>query len=682
MDRLFLTILNMSLTGAIVIAAICLIRMPLKRVPKIISYCLWIVAGVRLAIPISFESIFGLIPARTRTIIADTGLLRTENGHIAADGYINNANVLPIVTDSYINNSNALPIVTENADALPILTDGYINNVSTLPGVTESSVISEIYTAAATSAMPWMMLITYIWLFGVVVMLAYGIVSYLILKRKMRDCTCIESNIYESEDIKSPFVLGFIHPKIFMPTGLSEDEYEYVLLHEQTHIRRWDHVIKFTAYFILSLHWFNPLAWIAFLLMSADMEMSCDERVLKEMGTKADYSRTLVSFASKRRFVGTSPLAFGEGGMKERVKNVLSFKKRSRIAVASAVVLVIAVSVGLLMNRAEIVPDYAGNYESGSLEGQPESDVSDDVRALLWANPEMQVNYEDNVDIVVGSLTDLYVPTYEQADFVSLEDDIYTLLRGMGMPRGWNLWWINRGGTSQLTGRNHPNILWIDYFARDESWSDREEIILMEIAHLLFDKFDELREVNFRVEGFEFEANDGIIKTAILTATRDAINGTEQWCLEERQSQSVYLSPLWRTVDASGRLLIHWRPVGYDYYALRDISESMPLPDSGWQFEGMELSSNRYIGYGANIFYLYINYTVRPQRGQNRASWWLTGTAEEVLFENAAKMFEESDELMTVAFRIWVLNGNEITLNTPNTPLNTHLIIINREEIG
>lgn len=311
MDRLFLSILNMSLTGTFVIAAICLIRLLLKasKVPKIISYCLWAVAGFRLIIPFSVESVFGLIPFRSQPIpIIERSIMPAEN----------------VI-------SNTLP-------ALPTVTPEIFTHVP----------------AVAVPAQNWAVIAALIWLLGVASMVVYGAVSYVILNRKMRTAVCIGSNIYEAENIKSPFVLGVINPKIFLPAGLSADENEYILLHERTHIRRRDHIVKFAAYFILALHWFNPLAWVAFLLLGADMEMSCDERVLKELGRKTDYSRLLVAFASKRRFIGTSPLAFGEGGMKERVKNVLNFKKRSRIAVAVAVVLTMVVSVGLMIDRAAL----------------------------------------------------------------------------------------------------------------------------------------------------------------------------------------------------------------------------------------------------------------------------------------------------------------------------------------
>jgi beta-lactamase regulating signal transducer with metallopeptidase domain len=309
MDKLFLTILNMSLTGAFVIAAICLARLPLKKAPKIVSYCLWTVAGFRLIFPLSIESVFSLIPFKARMIPSDIAMQsipRIDSG-------------IPFVNNAV---SSILPAATPTASVNPL----------------------QIWTTIGA----------FVWLIGVTVMIIYGVTSFVVLKRKMRDTVHIEANIYEAENIKSPFVLGVFKPKIYLPIGLSGKERSYILLHEQTHIRRRDHIVKFAAYFILCLHWFNPLAWVAFLLMGVDMELSCDERVLKEMGgeIKKDYSLSLLSLATQRRIIGGSPLAFGEGGVKERIKNVLNFKKPSRVIIVVSVALVAVLSVGFAVNRA------------------------------------------------------------------------------------------------------------------------------------------------------------------------------------------------------------------------------------------------------------------------------------------------------------------------------------------
>lgn len=308
MDKLFLTILNMSLTGAFVIAAICLVRLPLKKAPGIISYCLWAVAGFRLVFPFSIESAFSLIPFKAWTIPTDIAMQsvpRIDSG-------------IPFVNNAV---SSILPAATPTASINPL----------------------QLWTTIGAFG----------WLIGVAVMVIYGVASFVVLKRKMGKAAHIEANIHEAENVKSPFVLGVFKPKIYLPIGLSAQERSYILLHEQTHIRRHDHIVKIAAYFILCLHWFNPLAWVAFLLMGVDMELSCDERVLKEMGSeiKKDYSLSILTLAAERRIIGSSPLAFGEGGVKGRIKNVLNFKKPSWVIIFVSAALVVVLSVGFAVDR-------------------------------------------------------------------------------------------------------------------------------------------------------------------------------------------------------------------------------------------------------------------------------------------------------------------------------------------
>ena len=319
MENLFLTILNMSLTGAFVIVAICLARLPLKKAPKIISYCLWAVAWLRLAFPITIESALSLIPFRAAPIqqIPPTSPVTVIPPDLITQGVPNVESGTLIITD------------------------------------TAGSVIST--SAQTISTDPMQILLTvgaYVWLTGFAIMLIYGITSYIRLKNKMKSAIPAQADVYETDKTKSPFVLGISKPKIYIPQGLSMQERTYIILHERTHIRRRDHIIKIAAYFVLCIHWFNPLAWLAFLLMGADMEMSCDERVMKETdgAAKKEYSDLLLSLSANHRAIGGSPLAFSEGGLKNRIKNVLSFKKSSKFVVAVAIALTVALSMGLLVN--------------------------------------------------------------------------------------------------------------------------------------------------------------------------------------------------------------------------------------------------------------------------------------------------------------------------------------------
>jgi beta-lactamase regulating signal transducer with metallopeptidase domain len=305
MDKLFLCVLNMSLTASFVIAAVWLARLVLRRIraPKVVAYALWAVVLFNLLCPRKPSSALSLNPLKAAPIPLDAGMQTASR------------------IDSGI-------MVLNNA-ATPV--------------------------ANATPLQMWTMVGAYLWAFGATAMLICAVVSYVLLKRKLRFAAKRESGVYETDRIRSPFVLGFVRPKIYLPIGLADADFSYVLCHERTHVRRRDYLVKPVAYLALALHWYNPFVWLAYFLLCADMEMSCDERVLRELGgeVKTVYATALLNLAAGRRLVGFSPLAFGEGGVKERVKNVLHFKKRSRVIMLAAVALAAVLSVGFAVNKTD-----------------------------------------------------------------------------------------------------------------------------------------------------------------------------------------------------------------------------------------------------------------------------------------------------------------------------------------
>jgi len=310
MGSILLTVLNMSMTASFVILAVCAARLLLKKAPKAISYALWVVVAFRLVMPFSFESMFSLMPIKPNPIPQDIvyqAAPQIDTGLNTFDNAVNAS--LPAPAQELVSSINPLQV--------------------------------------------WLAIGELIWLIGIAAMVIYSIVTIFLLKRRLRGSVHIKDNIYAADNLKTPFVLGYINPKIYIPAGLNPEEKEYIILHEQTHIRRKDHIVKLFAYLVLCLHWFNPFVWVAFVLMGADMELSCDERVLKELGSgiKKDYSASLLSFSTGRRIINGSPLAFGEGGVKSRIKNVLNFKKPSRIIIIVAVLIVAALSIGFATNR-------------------------------------------------------------------------------------------------------------------------------------------------------------------------------------------------------------------------------------------------------------------------------------------------------------------------------------------
>lgn len=377
MDKIFLTVLNMTFTASFVIAAIILARFLLRKTPKIISYILWIAAGFRLVFPFSIESVLSLIPFKSQPIPQDITVQtvpRIDTGITVIDNAV--SNILP-----------SAPAV------VPAETAASVNPMQIL--ITAGSIV---------------------WLAGIAAMVIYSVVSIILLKRGLKSAVPAEGNIYETANIKTPFVLGIFKPKIYIPSSLYDTEKEYIILHERTHIRRHDNIIKFLAYFILSLHWFNPLVWAAFILMSADMEMSCDESVLKKIGgeKKKDYSLSLLSLSAERRKINGSPLAFGEGDTKKRIKNVLKFKKHSRIIIVLAVIAVAVLTVGFIVNRVsdnskeDIIKYTSQNIWIGNYEVSFE--LPEDCYVYYRTpNRDNLFSFNYNLDFIAPDLYQMYI---------------------------------------------------------------------------------------------------------------------------------------------------------------------------------------------------------------------------------------------------------------------------------
>lgn len=234
------------------------------------------------------------------------------------------------------------------------------------------------------------------------VLIIYSLMSIILLKKQLRNAKIIKENIFEVRNLKTPFVLGLIKPKIYLPHGINEEERYYILLHEQIHIKRKDHIVKVLAFFILTIHWFNPLVWIASILMGKDMEFSCDERVLKEVkeDIKKSYAATLLALSSKRFIINGSPLAFGEGDTKVRIKNVLNYKRPRFWVMMFTVILVGGLAIGLMSN-----PKYNESFENPT---QPNTNIDANMdnnsNGLEDKVPEEIIDL-DNIDNVIKDVS-------------------------------------------------------------------------------------------------------------------------------------------------------------------------------------------------------------------------------------------------------------------------------------
>ncbi len=309
MTSVFLSILNMSFTASIVVIAVILLRFALKCAPKWITVLMWALVAIRLVLPFSFESVFSLIPSSEP--------LPTE-----------------IIAENSFNINTGVNIVDRPVNEY--LDSHYYEGV----------------TVPSDNGIKMMDALSIVWLCGIAAMVIYAVASYIKMRIKVREAIRKEDNIYLCDSVATPFILGFIMPRIYLPSGINSSDAEYVIAHEKAHIKRLDHIIKPFSFALLCVYWFNPLIWIAYILLCRDIEFACDERVIKQSSEaiKVPYSEALISCALPRRSISACPLAFGEVGVKSRIKGVLSYKKPAFWIIIAAVIAIIISSVCLLTN--------------------------------------------------------------------------------------------------------------------------------------------------------------------------------------------------------------------------------------------------------------------------------------------------------------------------------------------
>lgn len=405
LEKIFLQTLNMSFTASIVILFVLIARLFLKRAPKSLSYALWAVVLFRLICPFSFESVFSFLPTKT--------------------GPISQGAIYRAATTIY----TGIPAINHLLN-------------SSLSATTPTSSVNtlQIWISIRTIG-------TMVWLLGIAILLIYSIVSLIRLQNSLINAVHERDNIYLAEHLGTPFVMGMIRPKIYLPTSLAAEEKGYILLHEEMHIRRLDHVVKIVSFFVLCLHWFNPLVWVAFFISGRDMEMSCDEAVIKELGSdvKKEYSTSLLTLATGRRIIGGTPLAFGEGDTKSRIKNILNYKKPAFWMLVVAAIAVICITVGLMSNPKDDLTDFAGvnavildidkNTQAMTVEGIDENNVIGDRCIVTWEKDALitiatsskptQLSIDDfsvgdTVVLFIGEVQESY-PTRAKATTIQLK---------------------------------------------------------------------------------------------------------------------------------------------------------------------------------------------------------------------------------------------------------------------
>lgn len=347
MENIFLQILNMSLTAAVTVVVVLFIRLFLKKLPKKYSYLLWSVVGFRLLCPVAFNSAFSIFNLKIFERLSVTG--GSSNIAVKLSQVNDRVNT---VSDMTVNNSigtvgTAAGTVSGISDTVVSRTANGTNvNIAT-PDVTAANMAGNSGLAPAVG-INWIKVLMIVWLVGMIIMLAYGIAAYIAMAKKVRNAIWSEKNVYHSDRITSPFVFGLVRPRIYMPSFIESGASEYVMLHESYHIRRHDYIVKPIAFVLLCIHWFNPFVWAAFYFIGRDMEMSCDEAVIGKMVIQQAgvedgmsesevvkrYSYALLNCASHGRFNTLFQLGFGEMSVKDRIRNVLKYKKFGWIVTA------------------------------------------------------------------------------------------------------------------------------------------------------------------------------------------------------------------------------------------------------------------------------------------------------------------------------------------------------------
>ena len=310
MAAVFLKLLNLSISASWLVLAVLVLRLVSKRSPKWMNVLLWGMVALRLMLPFSIESALSLIPS-----------------------------------------AETLSPEVVRFDPAPTITSGveFIDNAVN-PSLSESFAAAPL--ASVNPLYVWTYLAGWVWLIGLGAMLLYALVSYLRLRRRVSVSLCVRENIYLCDAISSPFILGVVKPRIYLPSGLDEVQRQNVLSHERAHLARRDHWWKPLGFALLAVYWFNPVLWLAYALLCRDIELACDERVIRTMDESAvkTYSTVLLACSMPRKAVITCPLAFGEIGVKERVRNALHYKKPAFWVVAASVAVCVVVAVCFLTN--------------------------------------------------------------------------------------------------------------------------------------------------------------------------------------------------------------------------------------------------------------------------------------------------------------------------------------------
>ena len=343
MNTLFRNILTASFHGSIVILAVMLLRLVLKKTPRKYICLLWLLAGLRLLMPFQIQSDLSLQPSADPVAQVQQQISRSQT---------------PAAPEDFSPADLDVPAPVQTPEALPDIQSPVTTVISSTPSPAPETAAEPDTGFDFLSVLPWF------WLgiaccFGI-----YSLYTYLTLKLKVREAVKIPGG-WECDRIETAFILGFIRPNIYIPMGMTPEEQRYILAHERTHLDKGDHWFKMVGFLALALHWFNPLVWAAYILLCKDIEIACDERVVQfmELDERKAYSAALLNCSTNRAHFAACPVAFGEVSVKERIKSVLSYKKPGFWISLVGVIAIVFVAVCLVTSPARKDAAAAGDTE-------------------------------------------------------------------------------------------------------------------------------------------------------------------------------------------------------------------------------------------------------------------------------------------------------------------------------
>lgn len=416
MTDVFLKLLNMSIAASWVVLAVVVFRVLFRKAPRWISLVMWGTVALRLVIPFSVESPLSMIPttesvgtagAYTSQIVFRTGIevlnsaagfASEEPPSASPDAPLSGAYASAADGEDALADSPDVPAPDQKSEPSAIPSVG----ASDAPDGDKTRSASPSYDAAApepdtkASHFTPLKLASAVWLGGVCAMTAYAAVSYAMLRRRTRTAVLLRDNIRQSERVSAPFTFGIFRPEIFLPFGVGERDAEYMIAHEKAHIARRDNIIKPASFLLLSVYWFNPVIWVAYILMCRDIEFACDERVVRSLGPqeKADYSQAMLSCSAPRTYTAACPLAFGSDCVRRRIKRVLGYKKPSARLVVAALTVCVLLSACTLTDPVRPSSDSSG-HAADTQPGQPsgtvdpaDSEITDPTPEEKWKSLE------------------------------------------------------------------------------------------------------------------------------------------------------------------------------------------------------------------------------------------------------------------------------------------------------